>query len=294
MPLLGTSPEAIDLAEDRGPLRRAARPARAEGAAVRDGARARAGARGRPAGRLPAARAAELRARRPGDGARLRRRSSSPTTCAARAPAPDSEIFLDRFLENAIEVDVDAICDGEDVWIGGVMQHVEEAGIHSGDSACVLPPHSLGGVMLREIREATTRAGARARRRRADERAVRRARRRALRDRGQPARVADRAVRLQGDRAAAGQDRLPGDARRAARRHGAARRRRLGRRRARLGQGGGAALRPVRGRGRAARARDALDRRGDGRRRRTSRPRSRRRRRRRARTCRSTARSSSR
>ena len=53
-------------------------------------------------------------------------------------------IYLDRFLENAIEVDVDALCDGEDVWIGGMMQHVEEAGIHSGDSACVLPPHSLG------------------------------------------------------------------------------------------------------------------------------------------------------
>ena len=67
-----------------------------------------------------------------------------------------SEIFLDRFLENAIEVDVDAICDGEDVWIGGIMQHVEEAGIHSGDSACVLPPHSLGAEMLGEIREATT------------------------------------------------------------------------------------------------------------------------------------------
>ena len=43
-------------------------------------------------------------------------------------------IFLDRFLENAIEVDVDALCDGEDVWIGGIMQHVEEAGVHSGDS----------------------------------------------------------------------------------------------------------------------------------------------------------------
>ncbi len=57
-------------------------------------------------------------------------------------------IFLDRFLENAIEVDVDALCDGEDVWIGGIMQHVEEAGIHSGDSACVLPPHSLGHEML--------------------------------------------------------------------------------------------------------------------------------------------------
>jgi carbamoyl-phosphate synthase large subunit len=68
---------------------------------------------------------------------------------------PQGEIFLDRFLENAIEVDVDAICDGEDVWIGGIMQHVEEAGIHSGDSACALPPHSLGAEMLSEIRAAT-------------------------------------------------------------------------------------------------------------------------------------------
>src|SRR3954451_13424071 len=65
------------------------------------------------------------------------------------------EIFLDRFLENAIEVDVDAICDGENVWIGGIMQHVEEAGIHSGDSACVLPPHSLGHGMLARIRAHT-------------------------------------------------------------------------------------------------------------------------------------------
>jgi carbamoyl-phosphate synthase large subunit len=64
-------------------------------------------------------------------------------------------IFLDRFLENAIEVDVDALCDGEQVWVGGIMQHVEEAGIHSGDSACVLPPHSLGHEMLDEIRAAT-------------------------------------------------------------------------------------------------------------------------------------------
>ncbi|HEY2767630.1 MAG TPA: carbamoyl-phosphate synthase large subunit [Solirubrobacteraceae bacterium] len=65
------------------------------------------------------------------------------------------QIFLDRFLENAIEVDVDALCDGKDVWIGGIMQHVEEAGVHSGDSACVLPPHSLGGEMLDQIRAAT-------------------------------------------------------------------------------------------------------------------------------------------
>ncbi|MFP5364664.1 MAG: carbamoyl-phosphate synthase large subunit, partial [Thermoleophilia bacterium] len=67
----------------------------------------------------------------------------------------EREIFLDRFLENAIEVDVDALCDGRSVWIGGIMQHVEEAGIHSGDSACVLPPHSLGPEMLEEICEHT-------------------------------------------------------------------------------------------------------------------------------------------
>ena len=56
----------------------------------------------------------------------------------------DRTIYLDRFLEDSIEVDVDALCDGDDVWIAGIMQHVEEAGIHSGDSACVLPPHTLG------------------------------------------------------------------------------------------------------------------------------------------------------
>ncbi len=73
---------------------------------------------------------------------------------AAGAPA-HSPIFLDRFLEESTEVDVDALCDGEQVWIGGIMQHVEEAGVHSGDSACVLPPHSLGEEMLTQIREAT-------------------------------------------------------------------------------------------------------------------------------------------
>ncbi|HXA55681.1 MAG TPA: carbamoyl-phosphate synthase large subunit [Solirubrobacteraceae bacterium] len=76
-------------------------------------------------------------------------------------PNPDNPsparatIYLDRFLENAIELDVDALCDGEEVWIGGIMQHVEEAGVHSGDSACVLPPHSLGEQMLAQIRAAT-------------------------------------------------------------------------------------------------------------------------------------------
>jgi carbamoyl-phosphate synthase large subunit len=66
-------------------------------------------------------------------------------------------LLLDRFLENAIEVDVDALADGEDVHVAGVMQHVEEAGVHSGDSACVLPPMSLGKEMLDEIRETTRR-----------------------------------------------------------------------------------------------------------------------------------------
>jgi carbamoyl-phosphate synthase large subunit len=66
-------------------------------------------------------------------------------------------LLLDRFLENAIEVDVDALCDGTECAVAGIMQHVEEAGVHSGDSACVLPPMSLGEEMLAEIRETTTR-----------------------------------------------------------------------------------------------------------------------------------------
>jgi len=67
----------------------------------------------------------------------------------------DGTIYLDRFLENAIEIDVDALCDGEEVAIGGIMQHVEEAGIHSGDSACVIPALSLGPEMLAQIEAAT-------------------------------------------------------------------------------------------------------------------------------------------
>jgi carbamoyl-phosphate synthase large subunit len=64
-------------------------------------------------------------------------------------------LLLDRFLENAIEVDVDALADGDECFVAGVMQHVEEAGVHSGDSACVIPPMSLGEEMLEEIRETT-------------------------------------------------------------------------------------------------------------------------------------------
>jgi len=67
--------------------------------------------------------------------------------------SPDHPVLLDRFLEGAIEVDVDAVCDGERVYIGGIMEHIEEAGIHSGDSACCIPPFSLGEETLATIRE---------------------------------------------------------------------------------------------------------------------------------------------
>jgi carbamoyl-phosphate synthase large subunit len=83
------------------------------------------------------------------------RRDGARSSQDAGRDAPRRDIFLDRFLEDSIEVDVDALCDGEDVWVGGIMQHVEEAGIHSGDSACVLPPHSLGPAALAQIRAHT-------------------------------------------------------------------------------------------------------------------------------------------
>jgi carbamoyl-phosphate synthase large subunit len=73
---------------------------------------------------------------------------------AARV-SPDHPVLIDKFLEDAIEVDVDAIGDGEDVYIGAVMQHVEEAGVHSGDSACVIPSISLGEGTLEQVRKQT-------------------------------------------------------------------------------------------------------------------------------------------
>ena len=69
--------------------------------------------------------------------------------------SPDHPILVDKFLEDAIEMDVDAISDGQTVVIGGIMEHIEEAGIHSGDSACSLPPRSISDSLLKEIREQT-------------------------------------------------------------------------------------------------------------------------------------------
>ena len=67
----------------------------------------------------------------------------------------DTPVLLDRYLKSAIEVDVDALADGKDVYVAGVMEHIEEAGIHSGDSACVLPPHSLPAETVKEIEAQT-------------------------------------------------------------------------------------------------------------------------------------------
>jgi carbamoyl-phosphate synthase large subunit len=66
--------------------------------------------------------------------------------------APGKPILIDRFLENALEIDVDVVSDGETVVVGGIMEHIEEAGIHSGDSACVLPPHTISEKQIAEIR----------------------------------------------------------------------------------------------------------------------------------------------
>ncbi len=69
--------------------------------------------------------------------------------------SPEHPVLVDRFLEDAIEIDVDALCDGTEVYIGGVMEHIEEAGIHSGDSACALPPVTLGRTDIAAVRRAT-------------------------------------------------------------------------------------------------------------------------------------------
>jgi len=74
----------------------------------------------------------------------------------AFAVAQGQPVLIDRFLEDAIEVDVDCICDGRDVIIAGVMEHIEEAGVHSGDSACCIPPHSLPPEVVEEIKRAAT------------------------------------------------------------------------------------------------------------------------------------------
>ena len=67
----------------------------------------------------------------------------------------ESPVLLDRFLDDAVEMDVDAVADGHEVQVAGVMEHIEQAGVHSGDSACSLPPYSLPAVVVEEIKRQT-------------------------------------------------------------------------------------------------------------------------------------------
>ncbi|MGU3498983.1 carbamoyl-phosphate synthase large subunit [Mycobacterium sp. C31M] len=155
VPIVGTRPEAIDLAEDRGLF----------GEVLVDA--------GLPAPRFGTATSFEQARRiaadigypvlvRPsyvlgGRGMEIVYDEDTLQGYITRATelSPEHPVLVDRFLEDAIEIDVDALCDGAEVYIGGVMEHIEEAGIHSGDSACALPPVTLGRTDIEKVRHAT-------------------------------------------------------------------------------------------------------------------------------------------
>ncbi|NKX54056.1 carbamoyl-phosphate synthase large subunit [Arthrobacter mobilis] len=155
IPILGTSPEAIDLAEHRGAFQRvldaAGLIAPKNGTAVSfEQAKKIADEIGYPVLVRPSyvlgGRGMEIVY----DEANLSRYIANATEIT-----PDHPVLVDRFLEDAIEIDVDALYDGQDLYVGGIMEHIEEAGIHSGDSACVLPPITLGADVITRVRAAT-------------------------------------------------------------------------------------------------------------------------------------------
>jgi carbamoyl-phosphate synthase large subunit len=155
IPILGTSPEAIDLAEHRGAFSRVLEQggliAPKNGTAVSfEDAKKIADEIGYPVLVRPSyvlgGRGMEIVY----DEANLSRYIANATEITAEHP-----VLIDRFLEDAVEIDVDALYDGTDLYIGGIMEHIEEAGIHSGDSACVLPPITLGADVVERVRSAT-------------------------------------------------------------------------------------------------------------------------------------------
>ena len=155
VPIVGTSPKAIDLAEDRGAfgevLNIAGLPAPRFGTATSfEQARRIAADIGYPVLVRPSyvlgGRGMEIVY----DDENLQRYITRATELS-----PEHPVLVDRFLEDAIEIDVDALCDGTEVYIGGIMEHIEEAGIHSGDSACALPPVTLGRSDIESVRRAT-------------------------------------------------------------------------------------------------------------------------------------------
>jgi len=155
VPVVGTSPEAIHLAEDRGEfgrvLEEAGLPAPRHGVATSvEQATAVAGEIGYPVLVRPSyvlgGRGMEIVYDDDTLAAYVRR---------ATEASPEHPVLIDRFLDDAIEIDVDALYDGHELFLGGVMEHIEEAGIHSGDSACALPPITLGQEYVSLIREST-------------------------------------------------------------------------------------------------------------------------------------------
>ncbi|TCK22752.1 carbamoyl-phosphate synthase large subunit [Pseudonocardia endophytica] len=155
VPVVGTSAAAIDLAEDRGAfgevLRRAKLPAPDWGMATSfESAREIASRIGYPVLVRPSYVLG-------GRGMEIVYDESSLAGYIARATtvSPDRPVLVDNFLDDAIEIDVDALCDGDEVFLGGVMEHIEEAGVHSGDSSCTLPPITLGRSVTDQVRTAT-------------------------------------------------------------------------------------------------------------------------------------------
>jgi carbamoyl-phosphate synthase large subunit len=158
-PIIGTSPESIDLAEDRKRfgdlLRKLGIPQPQNGTAVTvEEARAVAQEIGYPVLVRPSYVLGGRAMVVVYDEASLDNYMSAAVSVSRERP-----VLIDRFLEDAYEVDVDALSDGEEVVIGGVMEHIEEAGIHSGDSSCVLPTYQLSEELRRTIREYTVQLG---------------------------------------------------------------------------------------------------------------------------------------
>ena len=155
VPIVGTRPEAIDLAEDRGLfgelLNTAGLPAPRFGTATSfEQARRIAADIGYPVLVRPSYVLG-------GRGMEIVYDDDTLQGYITRATelSPEHPVLVDRFLEDAIEIDVDALCDGAEVYLGGIMEHIEEAGIHSGDSACALPPVTLGRSDIESVRRAT-------------------------------------------------------------------------------------------------------------------------------------------
>ncbi|MEW2578158.1 carbamoyl-phosphate synthase large subunit [Streptomyces syringium] len=155
VPIVGTSPEAIDLAEERGAFGRvlteAGLPAPKYGTAFSfEEAKGIAAEIGYPVMVRPSyvlgGRGMEIVYDEPSLGEYLTRHAGLIS---------EHPVLIDRFLDDAIEIDVDALYDGHELYLGGVMEHIEEAGIHSGDSACALPPITLGGFDIKRLRNST-------------------------------------------------------------------------------------------------------------------------------------------